>query len=1015
MESFHTIRKHLNIAARNTYLSYCKILIKYDILDPNDEMINYSEWTTFHESAKNGSYELISLFADKGIDIHHKTKDIWNCLHIAARSGHLTLCKTLIVKHKFDVNDEDIDGFTALHHSAWNGSYELFSFFANKGTDIHLKTKNGENCLHIAASKGHLNLCRTLTNKHNFDANAADNDGFTALHHSARSSIYELVSLFANKGTDIHLKTNCGMNCLHIAAYNGHLNLCKKLIEKHKFDVNAADNDGWTALHNSAINDSYKLVSFFANVGTDIYLKTKYGENCLHIAALNGHLNLCKTLIKKHNFDVNAADNDGWTALHYSAYYDNYELVSLFTNEGIDIHLKTKNGENCLHLAALNGHLNLCKTLIEKHKFDVNSDSNNGWTALHYSANCGSYELVSLFAKEGIDIHMKTKNGESCLHIAALNGHLNLCKTLIKKHDFDINAADNDGWTALHYSARSGCYQLVSLFANKGTDIHLKTNCGMNCLHIAAYNGHLNLCKKLIDKHKFDVNVADNDGWTALHNSAINGSYELFLFLANKGIDIHLKTKNDRNCLYIAALNGHLNLCEKLIEKHKFDVNAVDNEGWTVLHESARSGSYELVSFFANKATDIHLKTNHGSNLLHIAALSDHLNLCKILVDEHKFDVNSDDTDGVTALHHSGYNGNYELISFLADKGADIHVKTKHGCNCLHVAAFSRHLTLCKTLVDKHKLDVNCDDKNGWTPLHYSITHGSYEFVSFFANKCTDIHVKTKKGKNCLHLAALDGHLNLCKALIDKSKFDVNTGDNDGLTALHYSAISGSYELLSFFANMGIDIHLKTSNSSNVLHLSASCGHLNLCKTLINEHNFDVNMVNNKGYTALHYSAENGSFDLFSYILENGSEIYCKTNDMKNVLHISAHEGHIEICKFVLDYFSKDYYDNSTKKHHTLSGKSYRSQVFYRYNTIFLHAMDSDGNTYLHLAAERNHVEVCELLLKYDTEVITLLNRKDEAARDIAKVNGHNEVLNALKLIYDRTGMFSLMFFNFTD
>ena len=913
------------------------------------------------------------------------------------------------------MNAVDIDGLTALHHSARRGSYELVSIFANAGTDVHLKTKNGENCLHLAAFTGQLSLCKTLIDKHKFNVNADDNAGWTALHHSAASGSYKLVSFFASRGTDVHLKTKNGENCLHVAALNGHLNLCKTLVDKHKFNVNADDNDGWTALHHSAASGSYKLVSFFASKGTDVHLKTKNEENCLHLAALNGHLNLCKTLIDKHKFDVNSENNDGLTALHHSAAIGSYELVSFFASKGTDVHLKTKNGHNCLHLAAFNGHLNLCKTLIDKHKFDPNAPDNDGWTALHHSVIIGSYELVSFFASMGADVHLKTKNGQNCLHLAASKGHLNLCKTLIDKHKFDANVPDNDGWRALHHSGAIGSYELVSFFASKGADAHLKTKTGKTCLHVAAYYGHLNLCKTLIDKHKFDVNAADNDGSTALHESARSGSYELVSFFANKGTDIHLKTKSGRNCLYIAAYYGHLNLCKKLMEKHKFDANAPDNDGWTALHESVRSGSYELISFFANKGADIHLKTNNGRNCLHIAALNEHLDLCKILVDKHKFDVNSDDNDGLTALHHSAYYGNYELISFFANKGADIHVKTKHGWNCLHIAAICGHLTLCKILIDKHKIDINSDDNNGYTALHHSVLHGSYGFVSTLANKGTDIHLKTKNGENCLHIAALNGHLNLCKALIDKDKFDVNTVDNDGWTALHHSAVNGSFELISFFANMGIDIHLKTSNGSDVLHLSASHGHLNLCKTLINKHNFDVNMANNKGYTALHYAAENGSFDLFSYILENGSEIYCKTNDMKNVLHISAHRGHIDICKFVLEYFSKDYYDNNMKKHHTLIGKSYRSQVFYRYNTIFLHAMDSDGNTYLHLAAERNQVEVCELLLKYDAEVITLLNRKDETARDIAKVNGHNDVLNTLKLNYERTGMFPLMFLNFTN
>ena len=68
--------------------------------------------------------------------------------------------------------------------------------------------------------------------------------------------------------------------------------------------------------------------------------------------------------------------------------------------------------------------------------------------------------------------------------------------------------------------------------------------------------------------------------------------------------------------------------------------------------------------------------------------------------------------------------------------------------------------------------------------------------------------------------------------------------------------------------------------------------------------------------------------------------------------------------------------------------------------------MDIDGNTCLHLAADGNHFKICEMLLKYDTDIITLLNKNDETARDVAMENSHKNVLNALKVQYDRSGMF---------
>ena len=390
------------------------------------------------------------------------------------------------------------------------------------------------------------------------------------------------------------------------------MNLCKTLIEEHNFDVQETDNDGWTALHESGGKGNNKLFKFLTKKGTDIQLKTKDGKNCLHIAAENGHLNLCKTLVEEHNFDVQLADSYGWTALHRSAKKGRYELLQFLTDKGTDIQLKTKNEENCLHIAAENGHLNLCKARIEEYHFDVQETDNDGWTALHKSAGKGSYELFKFLTDKGTDIQLKTKDGQNCLHIAADYGHLNLCKTLIEEHKFDVQESDSYGITALHLSCGSGSYELVRFFANKRTDIELKAKEEQNCLHIAAYKGDLNLCKTLIEEHNFDVQKTDSEGWTALHCSCGGGSYELVTFFANRGTDIKLKTKDGGNCFHLAANERHLNLWKRLIEEHNFDLKETDRNGWATLHYSSKIGSYELIKFFVNKGTDIQLKTKDG-------------------------------------------------------------------------------------------------------------------------------------------------------------------------------------------------------------------------------------------------------------------------------------------------------------------------------------------------------------------------------------------------------------------
>ena len=699
-------------------------------------------------------------------------------------------------------------------------------------------------------------------------------------------------------------------------------------------------------------------------------------------------------------------NHDGWTVLHYFVKKGSYELVKAVADMGININLKTNNGKNCLHIAARYDHLNLCRKLISQHNVGVQLPDHGGWTALHYFAKNGSYELVKAVADMGININLKTNSGKNCLHIAARYGHLNLCRTLMSKHNVDVQLPDHYGWTALHYFAKKGSYELVKAVANLGIDINLKTNDGKNCLHIAADYGHFSPCRTLISKHNVDVQLPDHCGWTALHYFAREGIYELVKTVADMGININLKTNNGKNCLHIAASSGHLNLCRTLISKHNVDVELPDPDGWTALHYFVRNGNYELVKSVADMGVDINLKTNNGKNCLHIAADYGYLNLCKMLISKHNVDVQLPDYNGWTALHHFAKKGSYELVKAVADMGVDINLKTNDGENCIHIAADYGHFNLCRTLISKQNVDVLLPNHVGWTALHYFAKRGSYELIKAVADMGIDINLKTNDGENCLHIAADYGHLNLCKTLISKHNIDVQLQNHIGWTALHYFAKKGSYELFKAVADMGVDINLKTNNGENCLHIATMFGHMNLCKLFIEKHNFDVRITASEERTPLHFSILSSNFALFLYILDKGSEMFCKTSKMENVLHLASFWGHFNICKFVLEYFIKDYEDNNIKNQYILHGKSYISQVFYKYKAIFLHAMDADGNTYLHLAAKGNQAKVCELLLRYDTEIITLLNKEDKTARDIAKEKGHKKVLNALKAEYERSGTF---------
>ena len=89
----------------------------------------------------------------------------------------------------------------------------------------------------------------------------------------------------------------------------------------------------------------------------------------------------------------------------------------------------------------------------------------------------------------------------------------------------DPNKRDNSGYTALHYAARGGHNQILTILLSRGADPNSQTPSGKTIpLHRAAYMGHQESVKiLLINGSRPDW--ADSDGKSPLHKCAEKGHY----------------------------------------------------------------------------------------------------------------------------------------------------------------------------------------------------------------------------------------------------------------------------------------------------------------------------------------------------------------------------------------------------------------------------------------------------------------------------------------------------------
>jgi ankyrin repeat protein len=164
-----------------------------------------------------------------------------------------------------------------------------------------------------------------------------------------------------------------------------------------------------------------------------------------------------------------------------------------------------------------------------------------------------------------------------------------------------------------------------------------------------------------------------------------------------------------------------------------------------------------------------------------------------------------------------------------------------------------------------------------------------------------DNNPKKKNGYSLLHWAAVNGHINICKQILDKAYEKNPECDSDFLkcTPLHYASEKGHTEIAKMILEKIDNKNPKNVNGETPLHYAAKCGHLQICQMII-EVIDDTNPQDIKGFTPLHYAASHGHSEICEQILDNANEkrTECDCDMRQCTIHLcAAKKGHTEIAK----------------------------------------------------------------------------------------------------------------------
>jgi hypothetical protein len=157
-----------------------------------------------------------------------------------------------------------------------------------------------------------------------------------------------------------------------------------------------------------------------------------------------------------------------------------------------------------------------------------------GCTQLNYFASEGMTESVNrMLLMKGIEIESKDIFGNTPLILAALKGHIEICKLLLD-HGAKIESKGNVDATPLFGACQEGHLSVISLLIARGADIEASNMYGVRPLHVAAQQGHLKIVKALFARH-VDMNAFTNNGQTALGSARRKKQLTIVSYLQSLG------------------------------------------------------------------------------------------------------------------------------------------------------------------------------------------------------------------------------------------------------------------------------------------------------------------------------------------------------------------------------------------------------------------------------------------------------------------------------------------------
>ena len=414
------------------------------------------------------------------------------------------------------------------------------------------------------------------------------------------------------------LSSSSNGSALGDAAAAGDLDVVRAFLDA-RVNVDARGSSYMTPLMRAAMNDSMACLDLLKERGADEFAVDARGRSVLHLAVASNHLLAVQWLLKvyppprsqqlKHRPSIlskatdsimsrapknlrEASDSEGSKPLHVSVGLDQNSILKALLIAGVDIESRNNWGRTSLHEAIISNRRGVFDILLAKGA-KINAVDGRSMTPLHWAMKTGHVDMAETLLMRGASRSEYDIDGNQPVHQAAWVGQVLSIEALVAEHQ-DLDVKTKTGESPLHIACLNKNSELANYLVGKSVDVNSWARPQSTLLNTVS---------------SFKVPLTS---LTPLHYACCKDDYEMALLLLDHEAWLNAATPEGVTALMMATETEDTNMVNLLLTRGA-KVNAnMPGTLTTALHIAARRGDLETVQQLCRSNANMSARTSGG-------------------------------------------------------------------------------------------------------------------------------------------------------------------------------------------------------------------------------------------------------------------------------------------------------------------------------------------------------------------------------------------------------------------